>query len=160
MNRHLICVCIQKESWDTLDCNYRRPSWLPSWKICNKCYWFLHIYTLRPSYRMNRRFICLCIQKRAEIHMIVIFGGHLGLAAILENMQLMLLIFTYLYSATSTLYEWTLYLSLYLKGELRYIRFGISVAMLAAILDFFFHIFPNSWPYMWYSCNIWLKYSQ
>ena len=60
------------------------------------------------------------------------------LAAILENMQLMLLTFTYSYSTTFTLYEWTLYLSLYLKGELRYIRFGISAAMLAAILENFF----------------------
>ena len=42
------------------------------------------------------------------------------MAAISENMQLMLLIFTYSYSTTFTLYESTLYLSLYMKGELRY----------------------------------------
>ena len=36
---------------------------------------------------------------------------------------------------TFTSYEWTLHLSLYLKGVLRYIRFRISAAMLAAILE-------------------------
>ena len=59
------------------------------------------------------------------------------MAAILENRQLMLLIFTYSYSTTSTLYESTLHLSLYSKRELRYIRFRISAAMLAAILEKF-----------------------
>ena len=56
------------------------------------------------------------------------------LAAILGNMQLLLLIFTYSYSATFTSYESTLYLSVYLKGELRYIIFNFSPAILAAIL--------------------------
>ena len=65
MNRHFICLCIQKESWDTLDCNFRRPSWPPSWKICNWCYWFLHNHTLRPSLYMNRHFICLGIRKES-----------------------------------------------------------------------------------------------
>ena len=60
-------------------------------------------------------------------------------------MQLMSLIFTYSYSTTFTLYESTLYLSLYLKGELRYIRFWISAAMLAAILEkYFFTYFQIS----------------
>ena len=59
------------------------------------------------------------------------------LAAILENLQLMLWISTYSYFTTVTLYESTPYSSLYLKGELRYIRFWISAAMLAAILEFF-----------------------
>ena len=48
------------------------------------------------------------------------------MAALLENMQLMLLILTYLYSTTFILYESTLYLSLYSKGELIYtiVTFG------------------------------------
>ena len=65
MNRHFICLYIRKESWDTLDCNFRQPSWPPSWKICNLGYWFLHIHTLRPSLYMNRHFICLCIWKES-----------------------------------------------------------------------------------------------
>ena len=61
MDGHFNCLCIWKESWDTLDSNFWRPSWPPSWKICNYCYWFLHIWTLRPLFHMNRHFICLCI---------------------------------------------------------------------------------------------------
>ena len=57
------------------------------------------------------------------------------LAAILENMQLSLLIFTYSYSTTFTSYESILYLSLYLKGEPRYIIFNFWAAILAAILE-------------------------
>ena len=45
---------------------------------------------------------------------------------------------------TFTSYEWTLHLSLYLKGVLRYIRFRISAAMLAAILEKKIHKFSNS----------------
>ena len=53
----------------------------------------------------------------------------------------MFLISTYSYATTFTSYEWTLYFSLYLEGELRYIRFRMSVAMLAAILEnYFLHI--------------------
>ena len=59
------------------------------------------------------------------------------LAAILENMQLLLLFFTYLNSTSFISYESTLYSSLYLKAELRYIRFRFSAAILAAILNFF-----------------------
>ena len=59
------------------------------------------------------------------------------LAVILKNMQLLLFISTYLNSTSFTSYEWTLHLSLYLKAELRYIRFRFSAAILAAILNFF-----------------------
>ena len=38
-------------------------------KYCNCCYWFLHIWTLRPSLHMNRHFICVCIWK-AELRYI------------------------------------------------------------------------------------------
>ena len=120
MNRHFICLCIHKESWDTLDCNFRRPSWPPSWKICNWCYWFLHIHTCRPSFYMNRHFICICIWKESWDTWLWISAAIL--AAILENMQPIFMIFTKSYSTTFILYESTLYLSLYSKGELRYIR--------------------------------------
>ena len=65
---------------------------------------------------------------------IVIFGGHLCRhlgknATDLDDFS------TNSYSTTFTSYESTLYLLVYLKGELRYIRFGISAAMLAAILE-------------------------
>ena len=59
------------------------------------------------------------------------------LAAILENMQLLFLFYTYLISTFFISYESTLHSSLYLKAELRYIRSRISAAILAAILNFF-----------------------
>ena len=63
------------------------------------------------------------------------------LAAILENMQLLLLFSTYLVSTSFISYESTLYLSFYLKAELRYIRSRISAAILAAILNFLFSLY-------------------
>ena len=57
------------------------------------------------------------------------------MAAILENMQLLLLFFTYLISTSFISYESTLHSFLYLKAELRYIRFRFSAAILAAILE-------------------------
>ena len=57
------------------------------------------------------------------------------LAAILKNMQLLLLFSTYLISTSFISYESTLHSFLYLKAELRYIRFRFSAAMLAAILE-------------------------
>ena len=109
MNQHFICLYIQKESWDTLDCNFRRPSWPPSWKICNWCFWFLHIHTLPPSLYMNRHFIRLCIWKDSRDT------------------------FDSEFQRPCWPPSWK---------------------------NFFFHIFPNSWPYMWYTWKIWLKYSQ
>ena len=53
------------------------------------------------------------------------------LAAILENMQLLLLFSTYLISTSFILSESTLHSFLYLKAELRYIRFRFSAAILA-----------------------------
>ena len=61
MNRHFLCLYIWKQSWDTLDSNFRRPSWLPSWKIYNCCYWFLHIWTVRPLFDMNRHLLLLLL---------------------------------------------------------------------------------------------------
>ena len=63
------------------------------------------------------------------------------LAAILENMQLLLLFSTYLISTSFISYESTLHSSLYLKAELRYIRSRISAAILAAILNFLFSLY-------------------
>ena len=65
MNRHFTCPCISQESWDTSESNFWRPSWPPSWKICNCRYWFTHIHTLRPSLYKNQHFICLCIWKES-----------------------------------------------------------------------------------------------
>ena len=66
IDRHCIRLCSTwTQSWDTSDSNFRRPFWLPSWKICNWCYWFLHIHILRPWFHINRHFICLCIQKES-----------------------------------------------------------------------------------------------
>ena len=59
------------------------------------------------------------------------------LAAILKNMQLLLLFRIYLNSTFFISYESTLYLSVYLNAELRYIRFRFLAAILAAILNFF-----------------------
>ena len=42
-----------------------RPSWPPSFKICNCCYCFLHIWFLRPLFHMNRHFICRYIWKQS-----------------------------------------------------------------------------------------------
>ena len=78
MNRHFICLFIWKQSWDTLDSNFRRPSWPPSWKICNCCYCFLHIWTLRHLFHMNRHFICLYISNESWDTLDSDFGGHLG----------------------------------------------------------------------------------
>ena len=122
-------------------------------------------------------------ERRAEIHVFQIFGGHLHrhlgkyatvniafwifelyvlhfiwidisfvfvseseqkyikfkfsaaiLAAILENMQLLLFISAYLNSTSFITYESTHYPCLYLNVELRYIRFIFSAAILAVIL--------------------------
>ena len=50
-------------------------------------------------------------------------------------MELLLLISTNLNYTSFISYESTIYLSLYLKAELRYIRFKFSAAILAAILE-------------------------
>ena len=57
------------------------------------------------------------------------------MAAILENMKLLLLFSTYLISTSFISYESTLHSSLYLKAELGYIRFRFSVAISSAILE-------------------------
>ena len=72
---------------------------------------------------------------KAELRYICLKFPAAILAAILENMQLLLLLPTYLISTSSISYESTLHLSLYLKAELRYIRFRFSAAILAAILE-------------------------
>ena len=59
------------------------------------------------------------------------------LTAILENMQLLLLFSTYLISTSFISYESTLYSSLYLEAELRYIRSRIS----AEFLNFLFSLY-------------------
>ena len=59
------------------------------------------------------------------------------MTAILKNMQLLLFISTNLKFTSFTSYESTLHLFLYLKAELRYIRFRFSAVFLAAILNFF-----------------------
>ena len=116
------------------DCNFWWPSWPPSWKICNRSWWFLHILTLRPSLYMNRHIICFCIQKESWDTLDCNFWRP-SWPPSWKICNWLLLIFTYSYSTTFTLYESTLYSTLYLKGELRYIWFGISAAMLAAILE-------------------------
>ena len=75
------------------------------------------------------------------------------LAAILENMQLLLLIFTYSYSTTFTSYEWTLYFSLYVEGELRYIRFKFSAAILAATLEKYATVVVDSYIFILYDLH-------
>ena len=79
-------------------------------------------------------FLCIWLQKRDTLD-----SNFLAviLAASLEIMQLLLLFSTYLNSTSFISYESTLYLSLYLKWELRYIRFRFWAAILAAILEFF-----------------------
>ena len=76
----------------------------------------------------------LSLYLKAELRYIRFKFSAAILAPILKNMQLLLLIFTYLNSTSSISYESTLYLSLYLKAELRYIRFKFSAAILAPIL--------------------------
>ena len=49
---------ILKQSWDKLDSDFRQSSWPPSWEICNCCYCFLQIGFIRPSFHVNRHFIC------------------------------------------------------------------------------------------------------
>ena len=57
------------------------------------------------------------------------------LAAILENINLLLEISTYSYPRSFIPYESSLHLSFYPKAQLRYIRFKFSAAILAAILE-------------------------
>ena len=84
---------------------------------------------------MNRYFISMSLYMKAELRYMRFKFSAAILAAILENMQLLLLISTYSNSTSFTSYESTLHLFLYLKGELRYIRIRISEAILAAILE-------------------------
>ena len=65
MNRHFIRFYIWKQSWDTLESDFRQPSWPPSWKICNCCYCFLHIWFLRLLFHMNWHFIRRYIWKQS-----------------------------------------------------------------------------------------------
>ena len=76
----------------------------------------------------------LSLYLKAELRYIRFKFSATILTAILEFMQLLLLIFTYLSSTSSISYESTLYFSLFLKAELRYIRFIFAVTILAAIL--------------------------
>jgi len=65
MNRYFICLYILKQSWDTLDSDFRRLFCPLSWKIGNYCYCFLHIWSLCSLFHMNRHFICLYIWKQS-----------------------------------------------------------------------------------------------
>ena len=58
------------------------------------------------------------------------------MAAILENMILLLLTSTFSYSMSFISYKATLHLSFYLKAKLRYIKFEFSAVILAAILKY------------------------
>ena len=78
----------------------------------------------------------LFLYLKAELRYIRIRFSAAILAAILENMQLLLLFSTYLISTSFISYELTLHSSLYLKAELRYIRSRIPATILAAILNF------------------------
>ena len=78
---------------------------------------------------------------KAELSYIRIRFSVVILAAILENMQLLLLFSTYLICTSLISYESTLHSTLYLKAELRYIRSRISAAILAAILNFLIFLY-------------------
>ena len=66
--------------------------------------------------------------RRTEIHLFKFILA-------LKNMQLLLLLPTYSIFASFISYESTLQLFLYLKAELRYIRYRFSAAILATILE-------------------------
>ena len=76
-------------------------------------------------------FICFCVCLR---YICSKFSAAI-LAAILENMQLVLLLSKYLISTSFIPYESLFYSSLYLKAKLRYIRFRFSAAILAAVWE-------------------------
>ena len=95
---------VLKESWDTFDSGFRRPSWPPCWKICISCYWVLHIWTVRSSFDMNWYFIWHYILKESWDTFDSEFWRP-SCTAILENIQLLLLILKYLNSMSFTLYE-------------------------------------------------------
>ena len=70
MNRHIIRRCIWKQSWHTLDSNFRRPSWPPSWKICNCCnLFYFYISELYVFYLkwIDTSFVFIS-ESRAEKH--------------------------------------------------------------------------------------------
>ena len=97
--------------------------------------WFTYlIYTSFISYEST---LYSFLYPKAEMRYIRFRFSAVILAAILENVQLLLLFFTYLISTSFISYESTLHSFLYLKAELRYIRSRISAAILAAILNCF-----------------------
>ena len=158
-NWHFVCLCIWKESWNTLDSNFRRPSWPPSWKICNWCYWFLHIHTLRPSLYMNRHFICLCVWKESWDTL----DSNFRRPSWPPSWKICNWCYWFLHIHT-------------LRPSLYMNRHFICLCIWKDSWDTFdsefrrpcwppswkkkFHIFSDSWPYMWCTCEIWLKYSQ
>ena len=82
---------------------------------------------------MDTSYVCVS-KKELKFDSILHFGGHLG-RHLGKYATAVIDFYIYSYSTSFTSYEWTLYLSLYLKGALRYIRFRISAAILAAILE-------------------------
>ena len=91
-------------------------------------------YLNSTSFISNKSTLHSSLYLKAVLRYIRFIFSEAILAAILENMQLLLLISTYLNSTSFISNESSLHSSLCLKAELRYIRFRISAAMLAAIL--------------------------
>ena len=104
----------------------------------------IQLLLLFPTYLISTSFISYestlhsSLYLKAELRYICLKFSAAILAAILENMQLLLLFSTYLISTSFISYESTLHSSLYLKAELKYIRSRFSAAILAAILNFLF----------------------
>ena len=158
MTGHLIFLCIWLQNRDTLDSNYfdsHIGHHLGNNTIVVTHFYILRHYVLCIVWLSTS--ICFCVWQKnwdtfvsnfiwidtpfvfaSETELINIrfkFSSDI-LAAILENMILLLLISTCLNSTYFISYESTLYSSLYLKAELRYIRFRFLAVILAAILKF------------------------
>ena len=107
---------------------------------------------------INTLFVSV-FKRRAEIHLIVIFGGHLGRHLGKYATDVIDFYILILYKLHFIWID-TLFVSVFeRRAEIHLIQnFGGHVGR--HLGKFIFHIFPNSWPYMWYTCKIWLKYSQ
>ena len=116
------------------------PSWPPSWKNMQMLLLF-STYLISTSFISYESTLHSSLYLKAELRYIRFRFSAAILSAILENWQLLLFFSTYLISTSFISYESTLYSSLYLKAELRYIRFRFSAAIWAAILNFLISLY-------------------
>ena len=103
--------------------------------------------------------LVLVSHRRAEIHQNRNFGGHLGRH--LEKYTTVVIDF-YIFLLYDLCFIWIDTLFDFVserRAEIHsFQNFGGHVGR--HFEKFFFFKFSNFWPYLWYTCEIWLKYSQ